>query len=365
LYETVVEQVEADRQKPRRLSQYWSQVVREVVPHLAQEVEDCGKHYWTLRAEDGCQTHVKRMCRKDAWCYADSYRRTMELTNDFVRLVAKLSGQVRQKVRFWRIELTIPRDIQSRMTLEDGYEFGKQAQEYIESYLRERFGIPKGVQMGSSFVFQFVHSSDPFGSRAGQDRRHLHYHAMFLGWGVSKKDLSAVTFPQMFVSNDPKFKLLRAGWRSILEARWGKTSANDIDAYIRYESGVEELFHRTRYMFRGAVEDFVKYSKDSQWGYSRDWVKQALMWKQGRPRVRYFGFLSPRNLSPKNLFMQKVSLEIPKKSIRVKEAKRAFCDHGYEFAVQFHEGLKTLDEIIEEGGMVLVRHRRRVVFDGG
>lgn len=337
------------------------------MPHVALVCENCGTEYWTMRASDGCKTHVRSLCKQDAWCYACSYRRSMELTNDFVRLVARLSEQARQKVRFWRWELTVPhKDIQKRMTLDDGYEFAKDAQRYVEFYLRDRFGIPLGVQMASAVVFQFVHTHDPYGTRCEDDRRHLHYHGLTLGWGVRREDWSPVRLAEsMFVANDPGFTLFRAGWRSVMEARWGPTAAKDVDGKIRYESGVDQLFHRVRYMLRGAVEDFIKCAWQLRGGYSKEFVRQALLWKNGRPRVRYYGFLSPRNLSQQNPFMQKLNLVIPRKVVRLKESRRFYCNHGCEYKIQFHEPMKTLAEVDAEGGSVLVTRRFVVLRENG
>jgi len=335
--------------------------------------------FWTAKCDKGCVTHVRRMCRKDNLCAADSFRRSSELAADFARVAADLSSAAGVKMRFFRWETTMPRDILKGMTLDEGYEFTKPVKCFVEGYLRGRFNIPDDVQLGSAVVFQMLHSSDPFGMKknhSGVDRRHFHYHGVTLAWGVWKSDSSVYRLPKnLFVEDSEvvdgekrRFVKLRAGWRALVEARFGKSSAKDVDCFIRYESGTSELFHRLRYMMRGSVEDFAKWTR--QYGYPQDyseeWVREALTWKKGRPRVIYYGFLSPKNLSAGNKFMRKISLVVPIKARRLREARKLYCDeHGEELRIDFAAGLKHISEVMAEGGTIVVRLRRAVEYGRG
>jgi len=352
---------------------------RELFPLESKECEACGTRLWTAKCRRGCVTHVRQMCRRDNLCPADSFRRSSELAADFVRVVQELCNAAGVRLRFWRWEVTIPRDTQAGLTLEDGYEFTKEASRYVEGYLRESFGIPEQVQLGSAVVFQMLHSSDPFGMKKnhrGADRRHFHYHGVTLGWGVWKSEATVYRGPNsLFVqdsaivdSEKRKFVRFRAGWRAVVEGHFGRSSAKDVDGFIRYESGTAELYHRFRYMMRGGVEDFAKWTR--RYGYPQDydkeWVREALSWKKGRPRVLYYGFLSPKNLSEKNRFMKKIALAVPAKALRLREARKLYCDkHGEELHIDFAAGLKHISEVMAEGGTIVVRLRRGVEYGGG
>lgn len=326
-----------------------------------------------------CNTHVANMCRNDNLCVADSYRRSSELAADFVRTSQQLSSAAHVKLRFFRWETTMMRDVQQRVTLDQGYELTKDVKSFMEGYLRTIWKIPDEVQLGSAVVFQMLHSSDPFGMakrHSGADRRHIHYHGVTFAWGVWKDEASVYHFPKNLFIDDAevidgekkRFVKLRAGWRSFVESRFGKSSAKDVDCYIRYESGPAELYHRFRYMMRGNVEDFAKWTRLNGYpeDYDKEWVRQALTWKKGRPRVLYYGFLASKNLSPKNAFMQKVGLAIPGKSHRLRDARKVYCDkHGEEFRIDFEAGLKDISQVISEGGSLLVRRPSWMSFGDG
>jgi len=369
----------AENYRKRKENPGFDRVRREVFASEAEECEECGTKFWKADCGKGCHPYVRHMCRKDNICPADSFRRSSELAGDFVRVTQELCGAAGVRMRFWRWEVTMPRDTQKGMTLDDGYEFTKEAKRYVEGYLRERFGIPEEVQLGSAVVFQMLHSSDPFGMKKnhrGADRRHFHYHGVTLGWGVGKSEATVYRGPNSLYVEDSavvygekrKFVRFRAGWRAVVEGHFGSSSAKDVDGFIRYESGTAELYHRFRYMMRGGVEDFAKWAR--RYGYPQDydkeWVREALTWKKGRPRVMYYGFLSPKNLSQSNRFMRKIALAIPVKARRLREARKLYCDkHGEELHTDFAAGLKHISEVMAEGGMIVVRLRRSVEYGGG
>jgi hypothetical protein len=355
----------------------FDKVRREVFGSEAEECEECGTRFWKAKCPKGCQPYVRHMCRKDNICAADSFRRSSELAGDFVRVAQTLSFSSGVKLRFYRWEFTMPRDIQKGMTLDEGYEFTKEVKSYAERYLRNALNIPDEVQLGSAVVFQMLHSSDPFGmmkNHNGVDRRHFHYHGVTLAWGVWKGEASVYRFPKNLFIDDSevvdgekrRFVKLRAGWRAVLEGRFGKSNAKDVDCYIRYESGPSELYHRFRYMMRGNVEDFAKWTL--RYGYPQDydkeWVREALTWKKGSPRVLYYGFLSPKNLSQSNKFMRKIALVIPVKAQRLREARKLYCDkHGEELHIDFAAGLKHISDVMAGGGTIVVRLRRGIEFE--
>jgi hypothetical protein len=374
--------VPAETRKARRPNIAFDSIRRELFPLQAAKCEECGTKFWTMNCDhvgEKCKTHAANMCRNDNLCVADSYRRSSELSGDFVRNSQQLSFAAGVKLRFFRWETTMMRDIQERMTLDQAYAFTKEVKNFMEGYLRRIWKIPDGVQLGSAVVFQMLHSSDPFGMakhHSGADRRHFHYHGVTFAWGVWKDELSIYRFPKNLFIDDSeiidgekkRFVKLRFGWRSFVESRLGKSSAKDVDCYIRYESGSSELYHRFRYMMRGNVEDFAKWTRFHGYpvDYDKEWVRQALSWKKGRPRVLYYGFLASKNLSPKNAFMRKVGLAIPGKALRLREARRVYCDkHGEEYRIDFAVGLKDIGRVIAEGGMLLARRPTWMSFGDG
>ncbi len=352
----------------------WMRIVKEVDPASYELLMGCGRMFWTAKClgQEQHTTHVKNMCRKDSLCSADSYRRTMELTEDLVRVVREICLAARAKERFWRWEVTVPPDMRRRMTLADLDEVAVMARKYVEGYLKSFLRIERheSVRMGTLVVPSFIHSSDPFGMRKehAADRRHFHVHGVTFGFGVNVADDSIVRFDRMFIDDDKNFVRFRAGWRELLEARFGKSDAVDMDLFVRYESGEDELRHRVRYMFRGNVEDFERFVRRYGYpeGYDVEHVRSALLEKNRRPRVRYYGWLSSRSLAKDSPFMKRLHVELPKKLIRIKQARKMYCDKcGCEMEIDYYGGLKTQAEIEAEGGTISVRLRRPLVFDGG
>jgi hypothetical protein len=362
-------EVEAEKFRVRRANTAFERVRHECFPLEDAICLLCGKTFWTVRASDGCESHVRSLCKKDNLCKACSFGRSSGLADDFVRLMRKIADGSRTKLTFWRWEGTVPHDIQNNLTLDEGYAFAKEVKEFFEDYLRKAKNIDKTVKLGSIVVYQFCHTSDPFGIGTFQtrDKAHYHYHGVTFGWGVSSEDSHVVRFGNLFIDSDPRFMGLRSAWKALLAEHVGKTKANDVDCKVRYEEGTDQLYHRVRYMFRGEVEDMADYCRRNGYpeGYDREWVREALLFKDGRPRVRYFGFISPRNLAPSHPYMKRIGLELERKSVRLKEARKSYCDHGFEYEIQWHESRKTLEELKESGGTIIVRERRPVKDDFG
>jgi len=190
----------------------------------------------------------------------------------------------------------------------------------------EYLGKAKGLRLGIVQVPQIVHSSDPFGTEKFGGW-FPHVHGVCFDFGFDEKLNRVVPFSSLFLSNDKGFVRLRAMWFAKLRARWGESRARDVDVYVRYEEGGDELKHRLSYMLRSAVFDFYKWVASSgvPKDYDSAWVRVALGGRSRKQRVHYYGWLSARSMSPRSDFMKFLGLKLLDRKSYAKERKKVLC----------------------------------------
>lgn len=304
------------------LSQYL-EMLKICFPSEYQQVATCGKQSMKLECVGDERTQAyKPLCCRSALCPWCSATDAMRLVDYLKYRVHEICSQLHRKIRFYRYEFTVPFDLQSKVGFEGLFDLDKLAKETLTEYL----GKPKGIQLGIAQVPQWWHSSDPFGSgRFGGFFAHIH--GVCFDFAYDDKQGRIVSFGKLFVSDDKGFVRLRALWRKKVEARYGASSARDVDCYVRYEEGGDELSHRLRYMFRSPVNDFFGYVKSNgvPSGYNAEWVKCALRGRGHAQRVHYYGWMAPVSMSPKSRFMRFLGLELLDRKSYDKERRKVLC----------------------------------------
>ena len=238
----------------------------------------------------------------------------------------------------------------------------KVAKETLVEYL----GKPEGLQLGIVQVPQWWHSSDPFG-RKFQTNIHQHVHGICFDFGFDGEKV--VPFGKLFLSDDRGFVRLRALWRSKLEARFGESEARDVDCYIRFEEGGDQLKHRLDYMFRSGVKDVYEFvlSHGVPAEYDSDWVRLMLRGRgRGRAqRVHYYGWLAPVCQSPKSSFMRFLRLELLTRRSYNIERKKVYCPNCGCLMERVPGVVEDTDSLIARGEQFVVSVPPWLVVESG
>ena len=315
--------VEGTRLWRRTVLLQYIEMLKVCFPSEYLRVSSCGKKSLPWECVGGERTVAYKpiCCRSPLcpWCSATDSRRLV----DYLKYrVHEIYGKLHRMIRFYRYEFTVPFDLQSKVGFEGLSELDKLAKETLVEYL----GKPKDLHLGIAQVPQWWHSSDPFGSgKFGGFFAHVH--GICFDFGFDDKQGRVVPFGKLYLSEDKGFARLRSLWREKVETRFGCSSAGDVDCYIRYEEGGDELTHRLQYMLRSPVQDFYGYVKSVGVlsGYDVEWVKRALRGRGHAQRVHYYGWLAPVSMSPKSNFMRFLGLELLNRKSYDSERKKVFC----------------------------------------
>jgi hypothetical protein len=264
--------------------------------------------------------------------------------------IHEIYGKLHRKIRFYRYEFTIPFDLQAKVAFEGLAELGRLAKETFLEYL----GKLSECQLGILQVPQWWHSGDPFGGCwCGGFFPHVHGVCFDFAFDGEK----VIPFSQMYISNDAHFVRLRALWRSKLEARFGKSKAKDVDCYIRYEEGGDELTHRLSYMFRSPLFDVYQLVKGRgiPSKYDVDWVRKMLSGRGHAQRVNYYGWLASVCQSPKSCFMRFLRLELLNRRFYNAERKKVFCPNCGCLMERVAYAVDDTDSLVARGEPFLAR----------
>jgi hypothetical protein len=302
------------------LSQYL-EMLKLSFPLEYERVTSCGKKSikYECAGQERTSAYKPLCCRSPLcpWCSATDTKHLV----DYLRYrIHAIYTRLDRRIRFYRYEFVVPVDLRSKVGMEGLSVIDKLAKETLVKYL----GKPKGLHLGIIQVPQWWHSSDPFG-RKFQTNIHQHVHGICFDFGFDGEKV--VPFGKLFVSDDKGFVRLRALWRSKLEARFGKSEARDVDCYIRFEEGGDQLKHRLEYMFRSSVKDVYEFvqSHGVPSGYDSDWVRQMLRGRGHAQRVHYYGWLAPVCQSPGSPFMQFLQLGLLSRKMYGVERKKVYC----------------------------------------
>ncbi len=263
--------------------------------------------------------------------------------------VHEICGKLHRRIRFYRYEFVVPVDLRAKVGMEGLSVLDKLAKETVVEYL----GKPKALQLGIVQVPQWWHSSDPFG-REFQTNIHQHVHGICFDFGFDGERI--VPFSKLFFSEDKGFVRLRELWRSKLEACFGKSEARDVDAYIRFEEGGDELRHRLEYMFRSSIKDVYGYvcGHGLPSEYDSDWVRQMLRGRGRAQRVHYYGWLAPVCQSPKSDFMRFIRLELLNRKSYDVERKKVYCPKCGCLMEPIRYAVEDTDDLVARGEQFVV-----------
>jgi hypothetical protein len=268
----------------------------------------------------------------------------------------EICGKLHRPIRFYRYEFTVPSDLQSKVGFGGLSELDKMAEEtFIEwlgglvLWLRE----PKSVKLGIIHVPQWWHTEDPFGlEKFGGFYPHLHGVCFDFGWDGER----VLPMTKLYNAYDPGFVRLRALWRSNLEARYGKSRARDVDAYVRYEEGGDELRHRLEYMLRSPVKDLYEFVQlhGVPAEYDAAWVRQMLRGRGHAQRVHYYGWLAPVVQSPNSPFMRFLGLKLLNRKSYDVERKKVHCPNCDCLMEPVRYAVEDTDALIARGERFVV-----------
>lgn len=302
------------------LSQYL-EMLRMCFPSEYQRVVSCGKQSIKYECVGQERTYAyKPLCCRSPLCPWCSNTDAGRLVSYLRYRIHEICAKLHRKIRFYRYEFVVPVDLRSKVGMEGLSVLDKLAKETLLEYL----GKPKSLQLGIIQVPQWWHSSDPFG-RKFQTNIHQHVHGICFDFGFD--GAKVVPFGKLFLSDDKGFVRLRALWRSKLEARFGKSEAKDVDCYIRFEEGGDQLKHHLDYMLRSGVRDVYGFVQANGLPseYDADWMRQMLRGRGHAQRVHYCGWLAPVCQSPKSPFMRFLGLELLNRRSYDVERKKVYC----------------------------------------
>ena len=84
----------------------------------------------------------------------------------------------------------------------------------------------------------------------------------------------------------------------MLEARFGKSKAKDVNIHFTYRKGYKQLHHRLSYQNRRAISDMQRVVANaiSPVEFDPGWVRKALLRPKNEKHVVWFGWLSDGSL---------------------------------------------------------------------
>lgn len=244
-------------------------------------------------------------------------------------------------VRYVNFEYTVPQELRSviyrhtetrrvvvhgvsKDVVDDGMTcLRKLVVETFDKYVHRVFDLPKSVELGIILTPQSWSSEDPLGKGPVP-----HVHGTMFSLAFDSVTGEPVDVPVKswgsYGTVDRGFKLLRSTWREALKV-YGDVPP-EVNVHIRYEEGSEKLTKRLQYMFRSPAMDVYKYvSFGVPESYDRKWVRQMLAPLGRKQRMRYYGWLAPRNCSAKAPLMRRLGLTLKKRTEYSRISREMLC----------------------------------------
>jgi len=345
----------------RTVLQSYLEMLKVCFPDEWRRVASCGRQSMKYECVGRERTQAyKPLCCRSPLCPWCSNTDTDRLVSYLRYRIHEIYEKLHRRIRFYRYEFVVPVDLRSKVGMDGLSVLDKLAEETVVEYL----GKPKGLKLGILQVPQWWHSSDPFGRRF-QTNIHQHVHGICFDFAFDGEKV--VPFGKMFLSEDKGFVRLRALWRSKVEARFGESEARDVDCYVRFEEGGDQLKHRLEYMFRSGVKDVYEFvqAHGLPAEYDEGWVRQMLRGRGHAQRVHYYGWLAPVCQSPRSDFMKFLRLELLNRKSYDVERKKVYCPVCGCLMERVPGSVEDTDSLIARGAQFVVHVPPWLVVDYG
>jgi len=320
MHQVLVTESEYVRRKTFHREDYITFLFKHGVRADYDGIRSCGEVAVPWQCE-GQERHVvyRRWGCRDPDCSPCSLARAMNQAKYDVYKIESVYRRLNRAVRFVEFDYTVPEDMRSVVYRRGMEAFEKLVVHCFDEYVREMFDVPDSVQLCIIITPQYWSSDEPLTKGPLP-----HVHGVLFSLGFDKKTGEPFDVPVMefgrFAKHprDPNFEVLRGSWRSALKT-YGEPPSK-VNVWVNYGAGTRTLYKRLQYFFRSPTSDVYKWIEIHGVPESVDecWLRELLAPERvddnGKLRrsqkMRYYGWLAPRNCSPNAPLMQRYGITL-------------------------------------------------------
>jgi hypothetical protein len=236
---------------------------------------------------------------------------------DILSLRAKRFDGRRDRV--WIGVLTVPRQVQKRITADEWKKFRNLGKEFLEG----------SFSMGGRYVlwyridFQPWHSNNPFKGWYC----HLHFTLSSIAWDTLRGCHVRLNFYQADMKgNQGRNSILSSYWRSLLTKTYGSFDSPRINVWIQYREDRDAIEHWLRYCVRNPVVEVYKAVSRGLARYDQKslrWIHYLLVeLSDGAHRGHWYGIAFE---SIRGKYLAKLNIVLEKQALRRKKRRERSC----------------------------------------